>query len=459
MHNCSVNAYCFNTIGSYKCTCLFGFHGDGMSCQDIEECTGNMHYCSTYADCYNTIGSYYCSCLAGFHGNGMSCQDVDECKYNVHNCSVHARCNNTVGSYHCTCLEENHGDGMSCQDVDECKDNVHNCSGYAHCNNTIALALTIAHVLRDSMEMESHVKTLMNAKIICTIAVCMRAAITLLAPIIVTVLKNSMQTACHVRILMNSKTMCTIVVFMHAAITLLALMTALVSQPLKEMAGLAMTSMNARTVLISASHKQHAQTLKALMNAAAFLGFVVMVKCVEISRNVWMDHMQLVRTLWDPIPVHAMMASMAMVVYAPTSMNASLEVISVIFVPANKPGSCSCSCRNGYTGNGRYCNSNRAANNFPAGAGQIVRSKLFLLGHISFLVGQTLGTSYRSKSAPSLLRIMFKYETSKFSKHLLYMSSDVKCRTCGTHEKAKSVSHYFVRTTIASVLRLIYGKL
>ena len=42
----------------------------------------------------------------------------------------------------------------------------------------------------------------------------------------------------------------------------------------------------------------------------------------------------------------------------------------------------------------------RAANNFPAGAGQIVRSNLFLLGHIPFLGGQTSITSYRFKSAP-----------------------------------------------------------
>jgi len=31
----------------------------------------------------------------------------------------------------------------------------------------------------------------------------------------------------------------------------------------------------------------------------------------------------------------------------------------------------------------------RAANNFPAGAGQIIRSNQFLLGHIPFLAGQT----------------------------------------------------------------------
>ena len=66
-----------------------------------------------------------------------------------------------------------------------------------------------------------------------------------------------------------------------------------------------------------------------------------------------------------------------------------------------------------------------AANNFPAGAGQIVRSNLFLLGHIPFLAGQTSITSYRYKSTPSPLHMMFKYETSKFSKHLLYMSIDL----------------------------------
>ena len=67
----------------------------------------------------------------------------------------------------------------------------------------------------------------------------------------------------------------------------------------------------------------------------------------------------------------------------------------------------------------------RAANNFPAGAGQIVRSNLFLLGHIPFLAGQTSITSYRYKSTPSPLHMMFKYETSKFSKHLLHMSIDL----------------------------------
>ena len=70
---------------------------------------------------------------------------------------------------------------------------------------------------------------------------------------------------------------------------------------------------------------------------------------------------------------------------------------------------------------GRY----RAANNIPARTSQIVRSNLFLLGHIPFLAGQTSNMSYRYKSAPSPLHMMFKYERSKFPKHLLYMSIDL----------------------------------
>ena len=65
----------------------------------------------------------------------------------------------------------------------------------------------------------------------------------------------------------------------------------------------------------------------------------------------------------------------------------------------------------------------RALNNFPASAGQIVRPNLFLLGHIPFLAGQTSITSYRYKIVPPLH--MFKYETSKCSKHSLYMSIDL----------------------------------
>ena len=60
----------------------------------------------------------------------------------------------------------------------------------------------------------------------------------------------------------------------------------------------------------------------------------------------------------------------------------------------------------------------RAANNFLAGAGQIVRSNLFLLRHIPFLAGQTSITSYRYKSTPSPLDMMFKVARYSFSRSI-----------------------------------------
>ena len=53
--------------------------------------------------------------------------------------------------------------------------------------------------------------------------------------------------------------------------------------------------MNARTELTNVTHMHHVLTLKAPTNAAASLGFTVMVKCVEMSTNVWRDHMSVVR--------------------------------------------------------------------------------------------------------------------------------------------------------------------
>ena len=32
IHNCDVNALCKNTDGSFKCTCLQGYSGDGVNC-------------------------------------------------------------------------------------------------------------------------------------------------------------------------------------------------------------------------------------------------------------------------------------------------------------------------------------------------------------------------------------------------------------------------------------------
>ena len=44
------------------------------SLSDINECTAADQLCDFNADCINTHGSYICSCLYGFTGDGKSCQ-------------------------------------------------------------------------------------------------------------------------------------------------------------------------------------------------------------------------------------------------------------------------------------------------------------------------------------------------------------------------------------------------
>ena len=85
-HNCHKNATCSNNVGSFKCICDAGFHGNGTNCYDIDECVQNFSHdnqgsfnasngCHTNAFCSNLIGSYECSCENGYYGDGFNCSD------------------------------------------------------------------------------------------------------------------------------------------------------------------------------------------------------------------------------------------------------------------------------------------------------------------------------------------------------------------------------------------------
>ncbi|CAH3138252.1 unnamed protein product, partial [Pocillopora meandrina] len=113
-HSCDKDAECNNNLGSYKCTCKHGFHGNGTNCTDLDECSDGTHNCDVNADCNNTLGSYKCSCKDGFHGNGTNCKDLDECTDETRTCDVNANCNNTLGSHSCTCKDGFHGNGTNC---------------------------------------------------------------------------------------------------------------------------------------------------------------------------------------------------------------------------------------------------------------------------------------------------------------------------------------------------------
>lgn len=41
---------------------------------DIDECAGGAHNCSVDALCNNTKGSYNCTCKPGYDGDGRDCE-------------------------------------------------------------------------------------------------------------------------------------------------------------------------------------------------------------------------------------------------------------------------------------------------------------------------------------------------------------------------------------------------
>uniref|UniRef100_A0A8C4T909 EGF-like domain-containing protein n=1 Tax=Erpetoichthys calabaricus TaxID=27687 RepID=A0A8C4T909_ERPCA len=148
--------------GSYTCQCAPGFHGDGYSCTDLDECaqaftcdndtectnTPGSYVCACthgimypvgvcfglldpvgraaldqHADCTAVKGSLYCSCQPGFTGNGTYCYDLDECSEGGTVCHPISMCHNTFGSYWCQCLEGYEGNGTACYDINECHGN------------------------------------------------------------------------------------------------------------------------------------------------------------------------------------------------------------------------------------------------------------------------------------------------------------------------------------------------
>ncbi|XP_031564631.1 uncharacterized protein LOC116300012 [Actinia tenebrosa] len=57
---------------TYECSCPRPAY-EGKHCKDVDECTTGQHDCSVNATCTNTIGSFNCKCKNGYLGNGNIC--------------------------------------------------------------------------------------------------------------------------------------------------------------------------------------------------------------------------------------------------------------------------------------------------------------------------------------------------------------------------------------------------
>nr|XP_047124061.1 fibrillin-2-like isoform X2 [Hydra vulgaris] len=151
LNNCScpLNSKCAvnGTInGNFGCTCDFGYSPNYMSnCEVIDQCEGTKNCMKPHQFCQNVYSnfSFICLCRDGYQKVGDECIaiNVSVCnqssKNNISLCSFNQQCFDTKSSYECRCLTgyEKTESGQ-CQDINECEGNVLACQPNADCINT-----------------------------------------------------------------------------------------------------------------------------------------------------------------------------------------------------------------------------------------------------------------------------------------------------------------------------------
>ncbi|XP_030856065.1 uncharacterized protein LOC105436405 isoform X4 [Strongylocentrotus purpuratus] len=134
---CHDNATCNNLPGTYDCVCNRGFYGNGRVCIPIDPTRCSDNPCFPGVECSdlsrgevvsNTdldnppeiILQYTCeNCPPGYRGDGVECNDIDECAENLYECHPFAMCFNLPGAFECVCMDGHHGNGKTCIPMDQ----------------------------------------------------------------------------------------------------------------------------------------------------------------------------------------------------------------------------------------------------------------------------------------------------------------------------------------------------
>ena len=158
---CFPGVECLDTDSGGVCdeNCPLGYTGNGITCEDVNECE-QLDICDgVKSQCINLTPGFLCTaCQSGYDGaevNGVNvpydllekqvCIDVDECELEENNCNNLGRvCVNKNGTYNCgDCAEgyffsDDHssletGSGSNSEDILACKELCFDCHSNATC--------------------------------------------------------------------------------------------------------------------------------------------------------------------------------------------------------------------------------------------------------------------------------------------------------------------------------------
>ncbi|XP_041475004.1 uncharacterized protein LOC121423655 isoform X2 [Lytechinus variegatus] len=108
---CPTVSTCNGGINTFSCSCNAGYTTDvtitsdttTYTCMNIIECNLSPPVCDSNAQCDDLSGSFLCTCMEGFSGNGTFCEALEPCSLSP--CQNGGTCTNTDdgSSYVCTC--------------------------------------------------------------------------------------------------------------------------------------------------------------------------------------------------------------------------------------------------------------------------------------------------------------------------------------------------------------------